>query len=329
MYGSIRTLAAPACSLCGSTGRILHGGLTDRILASPGVWSLRGCDACQVVWLDPRPVAADIGALYEGSYMTHDGAAAAPTIPAITRAFLRVAYGYGEAVASRPWLRRLPAIDDILGGAVAWLPAVANGRLLDFGCGSGEFLARMHSLGWRVTGVEPDPAAAALASAKPGLTVAPDLETLAGPDFDAVTMHHVIEHLPDPPRTLAVLSARLTRGGRLVVVTPNVDSMGRRRFGASWVHWDPPRHLQLYALSALVAEVERAGFVPERAWTTGRYARFVGTESPNIKRVGRVGSAAPRLRRRLSGIAFQLVEQALGPALPTLGEELVVVARKP
>lgn len=77
-----------------------------------------------------------------------------------------------------------------------------KGRLLDVGCGSGEFLAQMRELGWDVFGVEPDPQAARVAREQFGLTVWPGaLAEASFPDgfFDAVTLNHVIEHVADPP----------------------------------------------------------------------------------------------------------------------------------
>ena len=328
MIALVRTTPAAACPHCGGAGHVLHDALVDRILAAPGTWSVRRCDPCGLAWLDPQPHAGDLGRLYEGSYMTHAASAADAVVTGLEARYLQSAYGYGGG-GGTGWLRAIRPLDDLLGGRVCWLPAMRGGTVLDVGCGSGAFLARMRHLGWQVAGVEPDPAAAAAARDIHGIDVEADVARFAGRTFNAITMHHVIEHVPAPEATVASLAALLAPGGRLVVVTPNIDSAGRRHFGAHWVHWDPPRHLRLFSLRALRGVATTVGLVVERGWTTGRYARFVWTASTSIGATGRVGDAAIPPGRRIASFAFQAVEQLQGLGEADAGEELVVIARRP
>jgi 2-polyprenyl-3-methyl-5-hydroxy-6-metoxy-1,4-benzoquinol methylase len=322
----IRTTSAPQCRRCGADGRVLHERLHDRILHAPGEWALRTCDRCRLAWLDPQPQVDDLARLYDGEYMTHAASPADAHVGAVTRRYLAAAYGYGGPPVGAGRRSAVTAIDDALGGQVCWLPFRPGGTLLDVGCGSGAFLARMRALGWQVAGVEPDPAAAAVARDVHGLDVEVDITPSGTRPFDAITMHHVIEHLPDPFATVAALARRLSEGGRLVVVTPNIESVGRRRFGARWVHWDPPRHLWLFSLTALQEVATAAGLKVERAWSTGRFARFVGTASAQIATTGRVRPGGPSLAERVSGAAFQARETVAAFTDAQAGEELVVVA---
>ena len=66
----IRSEPAPICYVCGSEGKVLFDGVTDRLYDTPGVWRLRRCGDCGLVWLDPRPRAAELGRLYR-TYYTH------------------------------------------------------------------------------------------------------------------------------------------------------------------------------------------------------------------------------------------------------------------
>jgi 2-polyprenyl-3-methyl-5-hydroxy-6-metoxy-1,4-benzoquinol methylase len=109
-----------------------------------------------------------------------------------------------------------------------WLEASERGRLLDVGTGSGDFVAQMQELGWQAAGLDPDPVVVRAASSSLGRDIA--LGTLeeaafAEGSFDTVTMSHVIEHLPDPIRTLVECRRVLKEGGRLVLLTPNIDSL--------------------------------------------------------------------------------------------------------
>lgn len=322
----LRTIPAPACRRCGADGRVRHSGLVDRILAAPGTWTVRACDRCRLTWLDPQPHPDDIGRLYEGAYMTHAASAADAQVSGLTRRYLATHYGYADAGGA--WLPAIRAIDDQLGGRVCWLPARPGGTVLDMGCGSGAFLARMRALGWQVAGVEPDPAAAAAARDVHGLDVATDITAFGDRTFEAITMHHVIEHLPDPHATVADLARRLTAGGRLVIVTPNIDSLGSRRYGADWVHWDPPRHLWMFSRPSLRAVAEQSGLRVERAFTTGRYARFVGSASTQIRQTRRVREGAPSAGDRVTGLLFQGVEAVAAMSDADAGEEVVVVAAR-
>ena len=93
-------------------------------------------------------------------------------------------------------------------------PWRGQGRYLDVGCGSGGALGVAQALGWQVTGVEVDEAAAEKAGASPREIHVGDV--LAAPfaagRFDVVTAFHVLEHVPDPVavlrRMLAVAGAR-------------------------------------------------------------------------------------------------------------------------
>ncbi len=305
----------------------MHGRLEDRILSAPGAWSIRACDACGLTWLDPQPHVDDLAALYQGSYMTHAASAADAAVSDLDARYLSAAYGYGAgAPSAQTWLRAIRPLDDLLGGRVCWLPARRSGALLDVGCGSGAFLARMRGLGWNVAGVEPDPAAADAAKRVHGIDVETELARFGDRRFDAITMHHVIEHLPGPHAEVARVAQNLAPGGRLVIVTPNIRSAGRRLFRPHWVHWDPPRHLWMFSRPALEQVVTDAGLHVERSWTTGRYARFVWTAGRRIRATGRVSDAPRSLGQTATAVTFQLVEQAIGLVARDLGEELVVVA---
>ena len=208
-----------------------------------------------------------------------------------------------------------------------------RGRLLDVGCGNGRFLAQMRKLGWEVVGVEPDPEAVRIAKERFGLEVFQGtLEEAGFPDnsFDAITMNHVIEHVPDPIRLLAECRRVLKPGGKLVVVTPNIWSLGRRLFGEHWRGWEVPRHLFLFSPKSLRTCAERAGLVVQNLRTTSKGARFIWAASWLIRRDGKLPGGSPQrvgLWLRLEGLAFWAVEYMLCRVGP-FGEEIVVEAVK-
>lgn len=338
----VRVTAASTCPLCGQDGRVLYDRLHDQQFDAPGVWSLRRCPRCGLVWLHPRPVAEDMGRLYR-QYHTH---AVQPGPAAAGRRWrdrakarvLATAFGYGDRARSPAQLvvdRVLTAIEplrELVGATVMWLPAAQRGRLLDVGCGSGAFLRTMHELGWHVCGVEPDAAAARVAREHYGLDVTcGTLEEAALPArrFDAITMNHVVEHLPDPITTLRECGRVLNSTGRLVITTPNVESLGRRVFRASWRGLEVPRHLQLFSVTTLAECATRAGLRVYAARTSANMARWMHAGSRLQQGHGALpGGAPPRNVPPaiwLPGLVFWAVEWAQARFLPA-GEEIVLTA---
>jgi ubiquinone/menaquinone biosynthesis C-methylase UbiE len=163
-----------------------------------------------------------------------------------------------------------------------FLADVKPGNLLDVGCGNGIFLHRMHNLDWSVTGIDFDAKAIEYAKKMHGgdLTfINTDLSSarFADNSFDAVTMSHVIEHVPDPVGTLIEIRRILKSGGRLVVTTPNIQSFGHGKFRDCWWGLDSPRHLQIFSLQALKNCAHRAGFMAMKTSTSAANAdTFIG-----------------------------------------------------
>lgn len=144
---------------------------------------------------------------------------------------------------------------------VRFLDWVPNGRLIDVGCGSGGWLLLSARIGWRIEGVDFDQESVNFARQQ-GLSVQlGSLEEQHYPNesFDAVTLSHVIEHVPDPVRTLKECARILKPGGQLVIYTPNSSSLGHRILRKYWRGLEPPRHLHLFGPNSLSAIVGEAG----------------------------------------------------------------------
>ena len=257
----VRVRSAENCLLCGRQGQPLYTGLRDRLFEAPGVWSLFRCGNCSLVWLNPTPLPEDIGKLYK-TYYTHNlDSSPGPRQPFrrnLKGAILVTKFGYTHVLPSRPWrwLARfaalVPLVRDWAASSVMFLKREHGLSLLDVGCGYGAFLAKMRNLGWEVEGVEPGPEAARIAREQHGLKVRVgtlEQSNLAPESYDAITMSHVIEHLHDPVATLKRCHEALKPGGSLIVVTPNVASLGHRYFWRCYFHLDPPRHLFLFLAS--------------------------------------------------------------------------------
>jgi 2-polyprenyl-3-methyl-5-hydroxy-6-metoxy-1,4-benzoquinol methylase len=108
------------------------------------------------------------------------------------------------------------------------LPEIAGARrVLDFGCGSGDFLLFLNEVtDAEVTGFDPSRSQIELARSRcggiPRIRLASEESGLDG-RFDLVFSNHVIEHVPDPelPAFLRAMLDRVAPRGKLVVATPN------------------------------------------------------------------------------------------------------------
>jgi len=217
--------------------------------------------------------------------------------------------------------------------SVMTLKGSTKGRLLDVGCANGQFLATMRDLGWEVVGVEPDRQAAEMAREHLKLKVYKGVLEEAGfsnDSFDAITMNHVIEHVWEPIGTLRECHRVLKPAGRLVVVTPNIESLGHRLFTEAWLGIDPPRHLYVFSPRSLRACAEQADLTVIQLGTTSRTGRGVWVASRLIRRDGVLPGGSPQnigLPLRLEGLAFQVAEYGLC-RVKEVGEEIVLFATK-
>lgn len=341
---TIRVRPCPKCPLCETDGLPLYRDLKDRLFGVQGTWSLSQClnPDCKAIWLNPMPVEQDLPKAYR-TYYTHqtqthsDDNLARRLYSKAKRGYLASRYGYYSDEVSR--------MDRVMGKAfflhpgrrakvdfeVFYLNSHKGGRLLEIGCGSGAMLKSMVERGWQAEGLDFDPAAVANARQK-GLTVhlgsMGDQNFSAG-SFDAIVMSHVIEHVPAPRTLLQECHRVLKPGGRLVMITPNTESLGHHLFGANWRGLEPPRHLHLFNLMAAKKLVTSCGFKSASVTTTVRCANEIFIASRSVAETGGYRMGDMRTKSiQLWALSMQLWEWFLLRSRPNVGEELVIFARK-
>ena len=108
---------------------------------------------------------------------------------------------------------------------LSWLPDGRNRRILDVGAADGLLSRHLTARGWRVTGIESNPAVARAGAPHCEQMVVADLDrslpALDGP-FDVIVYGDVLEHLADPMRVLVELNRHLVPDGSVIVSVPNV-----------------------------------------------------------------------------------------------------------
>ncbi len=216
-----------ACLLCGSPR---YAPLLEAADAQANLrFLIVRCERCQLSFTNPRPDADSIRQFYPADYRCHQS-----KDDARDRA---------EPLAKH-------------------LPPRGQKRLLDFGCGGGDFLQRMHALGWSVVGLDPSETAVTYVRQR-GFDAY--LGTLPHPDwtserFEAIVMRQALEHVHQPLDTLRAAQRLLTPGGTLIATVPNFESLASRRFRAAWYGLDLPRHLTHFTPATLRLMLEQAGF---------------------------------------------------------------------
>lgn len=144
----------------------------------------------------------------------------------------------------------------------ARLGAGSGGRVLDLGCGAGDFLMALDPVRWSRMGMDLSSETCQRAHAVTKLPItAADAACLPFPDhtFDAVTAWGSIEHLSEPVLALAEAYRVLRPGGRLLLFVPNALGPMFRVFRLV----DPPRHLYHFSERTLRRALDRAGFPPD------------------------------------------------------------------
>jgi 2-polyprenyl-3-methyl-5-hydroxy-6-metoxy-1,4-benzoquinol methylase len=118
-------------------------------------------------------------------------------------------------------------------------------RLLDVGCGTGDFIKYASLKKWDVIGLEPDEGASSLAALKLPGKVFPiqNLFELSYQSFGIITMWHVLEHVSELNRYLNQLNLLLEKDGRLIIALPNPESADAKHYREYWAAYDVPRHL--------------------------------------------------------------------------------------
>lgn len=136
-----------------------------------------------------------------------------------------------------------------------------TGRVLDYGCGVGDFMTTLINRGYETVGVEPNPSARAILAAKQ-LHVFPSMESLSSQSrFDVITLWHVLEHLKKPSVSLQDFYEKLHSEGYLILALPNPDSWDAHHYKSFWAAWDVPRHLWHFTEEGIIRLASGAGFV--------------------------------------------------------------------
>ncbi|MBI3980146.1 MAG: class I SAM-dependent methyltransferase [Chloroflexi bacterium] len=267
------------CLICGSPRSEVFRRAPDWTRERSDLYRFDRCAGCGLIYQRPRPTRQTISSAYPDTYLPFQQ----------TRD------------SRRSWLRRLDARHGLAKRRRYVERWATGGRLLDVGCGSGDFLAAMARAGWTAVGLDVAHAvvrACVAAHALPAVEAVADLSMpFRAEAFDVITYWDVLEHLHDPRRALAEARRLVRPGGTLVVTVPDAASFQARLFGPYWQGFDAPRHLSMFTRPTL------ARLLAETGWTVAEVSTFTGATRTFLLSLGwwLKGALGPRWGGRAAG----------------------------
>jgi glycosyltransferase involved in cell wall biosynthesis/2-polyprenyl-3-methyl-5-hydroxy-6-metoxy-1,4-benzoquinol methylase len=200
------------------------------------------CVECGLLFLNPQPSDAELAAIYTATYFLGGDSPEHHAQVAQMKGATAVHY--------------LREIGRYRGGH--------GGRLLEIGCGRGEFLAEAQRVGYEVTGVEISESSVEQARVLLGADATVfcgEVETvpLNPGDFDVCVLADVIEHARDPLGFLRTIHRLLKPDGVLFIATPSLDSWSARLMRQSWMEFKP-EHLTYFDTRTIQTALYRTGF---------------------------------------------------------------------
>jgi 2-polyprenyl-3-methyl-5-hydroxy-6-metoxy-1,4-benzoquinol methylase len=188
------------------------------------------CKDCDFKFTNPRPLQSEIGKYYESEdYISHSNS---------KKGLFNLAYQTIRNITLQGKVKLVNSFN------------TETKKLLDIGCGTGEFLNAAKTAGWTVEGLEPGENARSYGIKTFGLTVN-DLSYLANlksETFDVITMWHVLEHVPNLHETLQQIRKILKPNGRLIIAVPNCEAFEEGKYSSVWAAYDVPRHLNHFTV---------------------------------------------------------------------------------
>jgi SAM-dependent methyltransferase len=230
-------IAVTSCPVCACADlQSFH--TCEDYTVSHETFEIRVCINCQLGVTTPRPTDEELGRYYQSDeYISHSGNSSG-LIGTLYKAARRITLG---------WKQKLVEAH------------ASKSSILDYGCGTGEFLKHMQSRGWSIAGVEPSPVAREKAESLTQIKIVETLSACQG-KFAAITLWHVLEHVPNLNETLTQFKQLLDKSGTVFIAVPNYKSPDGEHYKKYWAGFDVPRHLWHFSSKSMNHLLEANGF---------------------------------------------------------------------
>jgi 2-polyprenyl-3-methyl-5-hydroxy-6-metoxy-1,4-benzoquinol methylase len=258
----------PLCPICNHSEAKAFTEAKD-FTVSQETFKIVQCENCGFCYTNPRPDAKSIGKYYDSeAYISHSNTK--------------------QGLTSRlyQWVRQraLQEKSQLVARLSEFHPKKQM-KILDYGCGTGEFLNTCQKEGWRIDGIEPNQSARKQAEDLTGLYIQDDLfiKHFEPQSYSVITLWHVLEHVHQLQATLDTLKSLLTPDGVLVLALPNRQTWEAQKFGNYWAAYDVPRHLYHFAPSDVANLAAKHGLMIEETLPMYYDAYYVSLLSEKYK----------------------------------------------
>ena len=239
----VHTLFEPrldACAWCGSTALVPRLDVTDLLQHKPGTFHLDECTDCGHIFQNPALTVEGLDYYYEDAYE-----------------------GIGEELAEVSFAALMP----IYRSRVEAMARFAEPRAwLDVGTGHAHFCLAARQLWPDATfdgidmseTVEEAQRRGRIDTAYRGTF--PEMADELPRKYDAVSMHHYIEHTREPHRELEAAAKVLQPGGHLMIEMPDPATPWSKWLGRYWWQWGQPQHQHFVPCEEMEAALRSGGF---------------------------------------------------------------------
>lgn len=219
------------CPVCNGNEFITHISCEDYTV-SHETYTILKCQKCSFKFTQDIPDQDSIGKYYQSEdYVSHSGS---------KKGIINSLY---HMVRKRSLKQKFKLVSSYSHGV----------KIIDYGCGTGEFLNTCMHKGWHVQGYEPSDEARNFAINENKISASPpsELKNYISEDADIITLWHVLEHVHTLKDTIAELLSKLKSGGTLLIAVPNCSSFDAHHYASYWAAYDVPRHLYHFEPSTI------------------------------------------------------------------------------
>ncbi len=252
------------CPVCESNS-FTHKHTSKDYTATDELFHVKQCNGCGLLVTSPRPSLDTAHRYYQSKhYISHTATASGllDSIYLIIRQF------------TMRWKFSLIR------------PYLLGGILLDYGCGTGNFLQEALKHNCTVYGIEPSLIARQKIS--PVISVTSSLEELPPTHFNVITLWHVLEHVYPLRETLRKLKTLLADRGTIIIAVPNWESNDARVYQEHWAAYDVPRHLWHFSKQSMTALLKNEGLTIKKIIPMNLDAFYVSLLSKKNSNGGRL-----------------------------------------
>ena len=231
------------CNNCGNFNYAQqYNKVRDWEFGVEGEYSYYKCSNCSLVRLDPFPTTEKTKSYYPDDYISH----------------LESSNKKGKLF---DFLEKIH-FNFFLKNNFKFLKNKNLPLVLDIGSGNGEFLVKLSKFfSLEMYGIDFSKTACQnMIKKKINAYHGVFLDYPEKKKFDMISMNNYIEHVIDPLSELKKAHDCLNKGGKLIGITDNFDSIDRIIFQKYWAGNHAPRHTFLFSPKVLKETLKKAGF---------------------------------------------------------------------